>query len=288
MIRVGFINIFAVREWLVGDRRTEHVGVRPQEGAKQRGRVAPCVLRRLDDRRQRARGVLDSFRLRLFGLPFEQRAYANILRNLGAGGYRDRELGESGAIDYGDAHFTCFQFSYDWRRDNAENAARLHAFILETREHVRAELLARFGVDKPDLRFDLVAHSMGGLLSRYFLRYGAAPLPDDGSLPELTWAGSTLVERVVLIGPPNAGSLDALEQLIEGTKFGPLTPRYPPAVIATFPSVYQLLPRTRHQALARRGSGSDRRNGRPERRSRACPVRRRGTGRARRRRLRRR
>ncbi len=194
-------------------------------------------------------GVLSSFRLRLFGLPFEQRAYANILRNLGVGGYRDNELGESGAIDYGGQHFTCYQFPYDWRRDNAENAARLRDFILEKRAEVRAELVSRFGVDRPDLRFDLVAHSMGGLLSRYFLRYGAAPLPDDGSLPELTWAGAELVDQVILIGTPNAGSVQSLRDLVEGVGYGPFLPRYPVAAIGSLPSVYQLLPRPRHASV---------------------------------------
>ncbi len=31
-----------------------------------------------------------------------------------------------GSTDYGDGHFTCFQFDYDWRRDNVEDAKRLN------------------------------------------------------------------------------------------------------------------------------------------------------------------
>ena len=41
-----------------------------------------------------------------------------LLGVLGVGGYRDMDLGLAGAIDYGTDHFTCFQFDYDWRRDN--------------------------------------------------------------------------------------------------------------------------------------------------------------------------
>src|SRR5262249_18631302 len=67
-------------------------------------------------------GVLESVRVSLLGLPVEQHAYISILRTLGAGGYRDQDLGEVGAVDYGREHFTCFQFAYDWRRDNVENA----------------------------------------------------------------------------------------------------------------------------------------------------------------------
>ena len=64
-----------------------------------------------------------------------------------------------------------------------ENARRLHEFILEKRAYVIAELKRRHGIDRPDLKFDIVAHSMGGLLTRYYLRYGAADLPTDGSTP---------------------------------------------------------------------------------------------------------
>ena len=51
-------------------------------------------------------GVLESVKVSLLGLPVEQHAYISILRTLGAGGYRDQDLGESGAVHYGDAHFT--------------------------------------------------------------------------------------------------------------------------------------------------------------------------------------
>jgi hypothetical protein len=116
-------------------------------------------------------GVLESVRVSLLGLPVEQHAYISILRTLGAGGYRDQDLGEAGAIDYGRDHFTCFQFAYDWRRDNVENAARLHEFILAKKAYVEAEMKRRYGVER-EVRFDVVAHSMGGLLARYYLLYG--------------------------------------------------------------------------------------------------------------------
>ena len=90
--------------------------------------VAPGVKRRT--RRSLstkivATSVLDRVRVRLLGLPLQLGAYADILEALGIGGYRDEELGLAGAVDYGDAHFTCFQFPYDWRRSVAENAQRL-------------------------------------------------------------------------------------------------------------------------------------------------------------------
>ena len=84
-------------------------------------------------------GVLDKLHINLAGVPLDIQAYAGILATLGAGGYRDEALGLAGEVDYGDDHFTCFQFDYDWRRDNVENAQRLHAFIEEKRALVQRE-----------------------------------------------------------------------------------------------------------------------------------------------------
>lgn len=191
-------------------------------------------------------GVLDKLRIEFAGVAVDIQAYAGILATLGVGGYRDEALGLAGEVDYGDDHFTCFQFDYDWRRDNVENAQRLHAFIEEKRAYVQREYAKRYGVANADVKFDIAAHSMGGLIARYYLMYGAQDLPADDSLPALTWDGAKRVERVILIGTPNAGSLDALAQLVDGRKIGPLLPYYSPAVLGSFPSIYQLLPRGRH------------------------------------------
>jgi len=67
-------------------------------------------------------GVLDEVKLNLLGIPVAIRAYVGILNTLGVGGYTDEAIGLNG-VDYGEGHFTCYQFDYDWRRDNVENAA---------------------------------------------------------------------------------------------------------------------------------------------------------------------
>jgi hypothetical protein len=48
------------------------------------------------------------------------------------------------------------------------------------------------------------------------------------------------------VGTPNEGSAEALLNLVEGRDFSWLLPEFPPAVLGTMPSLYQLLPRTRH------------------------------------------
>jgi len=196
-------------------------------------------------------GALDRIVVNFLGIPLELNAYYNILQTLGVGGYRDEELGMAGAVDYGKDHYTCFQFAYDWRRDIVESAKELDHFIKTRAQYVQKETEKRFGKKMVKVKFDLVAHSMGGLVARYYLRYGAADLPEDGSLPKLTWAGAEYVEHLVIIGTPNAGSMDSLEDMIHGASIDSLFPHYPAAVLSTMPSMYELLPRARHHPLLR-------------------------------------
>jgi len=196
-----------------------------------------------------ANDALDRVQLSILpGIGIQQRAYAQMLATLGSGGYVDQQLGEAGAIDYGTDHYTCFQFPYDWRRSSVENAALLDQFIREKKSVVEAENLNRFGY-RGEVKFDIVAHSMGGLITRYFLRYGSQPLPRNGGLPHLTWEGARHVDKVVLVATPNAGSSLAMRQINDGLALIPFVGDYPAALLGTMPAIYELFPRERQQTL---------------------------------------
>ena len=193
-------------------------------------------------------GALEAFEVTAFRLPLEIRSYTQILRTLNAGGYRHQVSTPENAAVLGIDYPTCFQFDFDWRRDISENARLLHEFIVEKRAYIKDQR-QRNGRAADDFNFNIVAHSMGGLLTRYYLRYGSQPLPDDGSLPEITWDGCRYIEEAVLIGTPNAGSTLAFSNLLNGTSIGLLLPKYAPALVGTMPAIYQLLPRSRHGVL---------------------------------------
>jgi hypothetical protein len=137
--------------------------------------------------------------------------------------YRDlMELLRNGGLRH-------YVFAYDWRRDLAESAARLGE---------RLDSLAdRLGL--PDARFNVVGHSMGGLVARYYLRFGSAPLADDSPV---TWAGARRIRSLVLAATPNAGSIPSLDAILHGNRVGLSYTTLAASVIATMPSIYQLLP----------------------------------------------
>lgn len=122
-----------------------------------------------------------------------------------------------------------YLFPYDWRQDNVEQAEGLERLI----EQIRSD----YG--DPHLRVDIVAHSMGGLVARYYLRYG--PTDVLNGMPSLiSLYGAKRVRKLILLGAPNFGTVSALHGYIAGEQIG--LKRMRPEVLATMPSGYQLFP----------------------------------------------
>ncbi len=152
--------------------------------------------------------------------------YGKIMQVLSeAGGYVRGTPGQ--AVPSGRKQF--YVFTYDWRQDNVVTARALDAFI----EQIRGDYSA------PSLKVDLIAHSMGGLVARYYIRYGTVDVLGDNEFP-INQHGAERVRRAILLGTPNLGSVSAIRTMLEGFK----TPfsGMPVEVVITFPSVYQLLP----------------------------------------------
>lgn len=107
-----------------------------------------------------------------------------------------------------------FEFAYDWRQDVRRSAAQL------------GQMIDSLALPQPVI---LVAHSMGTLVSRYYIeRLG----------------GRKKVERAILMGGPHRGVPKALASLLTAPNllpFGLMGERIR-QVIATFPSCYQILP----------------------------------------------
>ena len=165
-----------------------------------------------------AGGIADS----LGGVDF----YGRILSTLeNAAGYTASVPGTPAA--HGEQRY--YIFSYDWRQDNVATARELDKFIAQIREDYGA----------PDLKVDIVAHSMGGLITRYFVRYGTLDVLDDNEFP-VNQYGASRIRRVILLGTPNLGSIGAVSTLIRGYRVG--LGVVAPEVVATFPSTYQVLP----------------------------------------------
>lgn len=163
--------------------------------------------------------------------------YHHLLRALeDYGGYREGDWEDP--PEGGDAD-TFYVFAYDWRRDNVESA-RLLARRVEG-------LKLRLG--RPDLRFNVVAHSMGGLVARYAAMYGDRDLPAAGEAPRPDWAGASFVSKIFMFGTPNGGSMEALSVLLEGYSVTEglrrrvrLLNKLSREDVLTAPSIFQLLP----------------------------------------------
>lgn len=132
-----------------------------------------------------------------------------------------------------------YVFAYDWRLDNVENSRLLIRKI----ENLKRKL------GNENLRFNVIAHSMGGLIARYAAMYGDADLPANFGKAVPSWDGARHFNRVFMFGTPNEGSMATLDILLKGYQIGSFEiDTLSSEVAITSPAVFQLLP---HQSTAR-------------------------------------
>lgn len=118
---------------------------------------------------------------------------------------------------------------YDWRKENIHAVRQLHELV----EQIRRDY------DDPDLAVDILAHSNGGLIANYYLRYGTADVLDQAEFTPLDEGGKR-IRRMVLLGTPAMGSVVSLERLQQGVKIALRT--VPVEVLVTFATPFETLP----------------------------------------------
>jgi pSer/pThr/pTyr-binding forkhead associated (FHA) protein len=113
------------------------------------------------------------------------------------------------------------EFPYDWRRDNRESARKLGEAITAWKQQV----LGRHA------KVTIVAHSMGCLVSRYYVT---------------CLGGAEHVERLIFMGGPHFGAVSAAEAILSGERIFPmgLFARTVQKLVSSYPSCYQLVATT--------------------------------------------
>jgi len=114
------------------------------------------------------------------------------------------------------------EFPYDWRLSNQLNAQRLSDKVVPLLERWRQS------TNNTNAKFIFICHSMGGLVARYFLE---------------ALGGRELTSKLITIGTPYRGSINALDALVNGLVLGlgPIGVSVD-RLVRSFPSAYQLLP----------------------------------------------
>ena len=180
-------------------------------------RIDPETLEPLDDGLV-ANGLFDG----AIGLDF----YRRIVKELReAGGYRLSRPGSKVVQQKA----RLYLFSYDWRQDNVVTVRKLDELI----EQIRRDY------DDPYLRVDVIAHSVGGLIIRYYERYGTVDVLNGNTFP-VTGLGLSKLRRVVLLGTPNQGTVTAVHKFLNGYRVG--ISALPTEGVATMPATFQLFP----------------------------------------------
>lgn len=123
------------------------------------------------------------------------------------------------------------EFSYDWRAEPMEAVRALHRTVA--------------GLRAEGLSVVLLAHSFGGLISSYYLRYGDQ---DPESATE-TWEGAGAVRKVVLAGVPFRGAINKFRDMQLGETIGFNRTLLDAMAHSSFAASYYLIPAPIEPAL---------------------------------------
>jgi pimeloyl-ACP methyl ester carboxylesterase len=115
--------------------------------------------------------------------------------------------------------------SYDWRDDFVGNLKTID------------EKIKSFNLKEED-ELSIVAHSQGGLLMAYYLRYGA----QDVDTAKENWEGTRHIKKLALIAPPLHGLMILFRDIGEGTSIGLNRSLLSARDYSTFKSSYFFLP----------------------------------------------
>ena len=194
--------------------------------------TSPIIARNRDT--LRAKDIIRTIKLPV--LPDVQ-VYQALIDALIARGYTEGDWNKPKATD------VFYVFPYDWRRDNVESAH----LLMQKMEAVKRS------VKNPKLKFDIISHSMGGLIARYAAMYGMSDLPREGVTPVPNWSGAAHINKLMMFGTPNEGSFTSFEALISGypivaNRKLPLIDDFRAEDVMSSPAAFQLLP---HQTSAR-------------------------------------
>ena len=122
-------------------------------------------------------------------------------------------------------HVSIYQLNYDWRLDLMDAVRLLGTEI----RRLKSEGIAHLA---------LVAHSMGGLIVSYYLRYGDQELEKAIE----TWEGAKHIDKVVMAGVPYLGSMWSFRNMQYGRLIGFNSTLLDQQAMASFPASYFTLP----------------------------------------------
>ena len=166
----------------------------------------------------------------LIGVDF----YGNLLKTLKTAGHYEEGRLNSPVVNKNKRRY--YLFLYDWRKSNFDSVNQLHTLI----ERIRA------GYKDPALKVDIIAHSNGGSIARYYLQYG--PQTAKNRTNPVPWAeGDLRIRRIAMLGTPNLGSAISVSRLYKGFRIGLRT--VPPHIMVNFATPFEALPSPAHNVF---------------------------------------